>query len=116
MTRRLTHALAALYSVVALGLVHCAVASWQNASWPYAAFFLGAAICLTLAIVHHSYQRDEIRYAHARLSALERAARPPADTSDGVVAVALAGACCEMWWTSAGAEHEHQCTRKDQTA
>ncbi len=111
MTRRLTHALAALYSLVALGLVHCAVASWQNASWPYAVFFLGAAICLTLATVHHSYQRDEIRYANARLSAIERAARPPADTSDAVVAVALAAACCEMWWTSAGAEHEPGCER-----
>jgi len=58
--------------------------------------------------------------AHARTTATtaEATARPhdrrPA--IDGVVAVALAAACCERWWTSAGAEHDPtHCTRKDQT-
>ena len=41
---------------------------------------------------------------------------PPAPLNDGVVAVALAGACCEMWWTSAGAEHEATCKHHRSTA
>lgn len=32
-------------------------------------------------------------------------------------AIALAEACCEPWWTSAGAEHDTAtCTRKGQAA
>jgi hypothetical protein len=38
-----------------------------------------------------------------------RAEQPPIDLVDGVVAVALAGACCEPWWASAGAEHAPHC-------
>ena len=118
MTRRLTHALACLYGLVAFALLRCAMVSHEQGSWPYTLFFLSAALCLAVAIFHHSYQRDEIRYAHARLHALQQAARPPDPTAseDGVVAVALAAACCERWWTSAGAEHDPEhCTRKDQT-
>ena len=37
---------------------------------------------------------------------------PPAPLDDGVVAVALAAACCETWWTSAGAEHDGRCERQ----
>ena len=117
MTRRLTHALAVLYAVVALGLAYCSVVSWHNGSLPYTAFFAGASILCVTAVAHHSYQRDEIRHAHAEIDALKRASRAAsADLSDGVVKVALAAACCERWWTSAGAEHEPTtCTRKDQT-
>jgi hypothetical protein len=117
-TRLLTHGLAVLYALVALGLAHCAVVSWEHHSLPYAAFFAGASILLLIAVTHHSYQRDEIRHRHAEIDALKRAARQPADASDGVVAVAMAGACCERWWTSAGAEHDdpEHCTRKGQSA
>lgn len=37
---------------------------------------------------------------------------PPQPAIDGVIAVALAGACCEVWWTSAGAEHDRPCTSR----
>jgi hypothetical protein len=107
-TRRLLHALAALYGLVALVLVHLAVTAWQNGAWPHAAFLAGASLLLVTAVIHHSYQRDELRYAHQRL---ERASRPPEPAFDGVIAVALAGACCERWWTSAGTEHETSCER-----
>ncbi|MGP4084155.1 hypothetical protein [Streptomyces sp. KR55] len=112
MTRRLLHALAALYALVAVGLAHCAVVSWQNGSWPHAAFFAGAAVLLAVAIVHHSYQRDELRFAHARL---ERDARL-ASFEDGVVAVALAAACCETWWTSCGFQHDSTCPHRHRSA
>ncbi|MFJ8144662.1 hypothetical protein ACIQ6R_06255 [Streptomyces sp. NPDC096048] len=85
-----------------------------------------AAALITLAIVvglpavwcHGFWSRGRIT-ARVAAERAERAARPPAQhigLEDGVVAVALAAACCERWWTSAGAEHEPTtCTRKDQT-
>ncbi|MGW0495071.1 hypothetical protein ACWD0Z_06410 [Streptomyces sp. NPDC003007] len=117
MTRHLTNVLAGLYALVAVVLLRCAMVSHTHGSWPYALFFAGAAVLLATAIGHHAYHRDELRAAHARL---EAATRPPdrrASLEDGVVRVALAGACCERWWTSAGAEHDEpkHCTRKDQT-
>jgi hypothetical protein len=37
--------------------------------------------------------------------------------AEGVVAVALAAACCEVWWATAGTEHDPAtCTRKDSSA
>ena len=61
---------------------------------------------------------------HRRTTAAtaERAARPPGPHPLAVadqLAIGLhclATACCERWWTSAGAEHDPaHCTRKDQT-
>ncbi|MFI1324575.1 hypothetical protein ACH4TI_15200 [Streptomyces rochei] len=74
------------------------------------AFVLGlpAAWC-------HGY-RTQRQVAERRAAArAERAARPAderASLEDGVVAVALAAACCERWWTSAGAEHDGPCTSR----
>lgn len=113
MTRRLLHALAALYALTALALAHFAVTSWQHGAWPHAAVLAAASILLTTATIHHSYQRDELRAARVELA---RASRPPEPAIDGVIAVALAGACCEMWWTSAGAEHEAECRHQQETA
>jgi hypothetical protein len=79
-----------------LGLVLAVAAAWSYGWW---------------ARGRYEDHREALR--------AERAARPPHQRpglEDGVVAVALAGACCERWWTSAGAEHEPTtCTRKDQT-
>ncbi|WP_216881590.1 MULTISPECIES: hypothetical protein [unclassified Streptomyces] len=116
MTRRLLHALATLYALVAVGLTHTAVVSWQHGSWPHAAFFTGAALLLATAVVHHSYQRDELRDAHRRLA---RATRPdpPQPAIDAVVAVAMAGWCCDTWAATAGTDHDPAtCTRKGHTA
>jgi hypothetical protein len=115
-TRHFTNALAGLYALVAVVLLRCAMVSHSHGSWPYTLFFAGAAVLFAVAIGHHAYHRGELRAAQARL---ERATRPPdqrTSLEDGVVAVALAAACCERWWTSAGAEHDpDHCTRKDQT-
>lgn len=32
---------------------------------------------------------------------------------DDAAAVALNDACCEQWWTSAGAEHDPACPRRE---
>ncbi|MDT0472982.1 hypothetical protein RM863_12695 [Streptomyces sp. DSM 41014] len=117
MTRHLTHALAALYTLLAVCLLRCAIVSQQNGRWDYSLFFSAVAAALGTATVHHAYHRAEVRAARA---ALERAARPIPDGRplvDEVVAVALAAACCERWWTSAGATHDpDHCTRRDQSA
>lgn len=113
MTRRLLSALAALYAFTAIGLLNCALTSWQHGAPAFAAFFAGAAVLLATAIAHHAYHRDQLRDAHARGSRAERphGQRPAIEDR---VAIELAAACCERWWTSLGAEHD--CTRKDQAA
>ncbi|MFF9129144.1 hypothetical protein [Streptomyces sp. NPDC014806] len=116
MTRRLLSALAALYAFTAIGLLNCALTSWQHGASAFAAFFAGAAVLLATAIAHHGYHRDQLRDAHARISRAERpcAPLPFALAVEDRIAIELAAACCERWWTSLGAEHD--CTRKDQSA
>lgn len=106
--KHLTTTLCAMYFAASVALLRCAVISQQNGSPGYCALFAGCAVLLALGIVHHAYHRDELRAALVRL---DRATRPRDATPavDGVVAVALAAACCETWWTSAGADHEPTC-------
>ncbi|WP_405543979.1 hypothetical protein OG478_22955 [Streptomyces phaeochromogenes] len=116
MTRRFTHVLATLYAIVACGLIHCAIVSYQREALHYAALFTAAAVALATAIVHHSYLRDELRFAHAQLDA---ATRPRATTpvEDGVQAVFATSWCCDAWAATAGADHDPKhCTRKDHHA
>ncbi|MER8219722.1 hypothetical protein ABTZ58_03810 [Streptomyces sp. NPDC094143] len=85
-----------------------------------AAAYTTLAFVLVIALTFSLTWRARGRYEdHREALRAERAARPPHQRpglEDGVVAVALAGACCERWWTSAGTEHEPTtCTRKDQT-
>jgi hypothetical protein len=113
--KRVTHMLAVLYTLTAVVLLRCAYASQENGSTLYACFFAGAAVLYAAALAHHAYHRDELRFA------LERAGRPPlprrASAADGIVAVAMAGWCCDAWAATAGAEHAPAtCTRKDSTA
>ncbi|MER6821633.1 hypothetical protein ABT316_19245 [Streptomyces cellulosae] len=57
------------------------------------------------------------RAAAARIEAAIRPPdRQPIGLEDGVVRVALAAACCEMWWTSAGLAHEDTCEQHRSTA
>jgi hypothetical protein len=105
-TRRLTHALAALYTLVGGALAHSAYTSWQHDARPHAALYAGAAVLLATAIVHHAHQRDELRHALRRIEALSRPSDRRASVEDGVVRVALAAACCDRWWTSCGSDHQ----------
>ncbi|WP_405956095.1 hypothetical protein [Streptomyces phaeochromogenes] len=116
MTRRFTHALACLYALIACVLLRCAVVSYQQGALHYAIFFTAAAVAFGTAIVHHSYLRDELRFAHAQLDA---ATRPRAATlvEDGVQAAFAASWCCDAWAATAGADHDPEhCTRKDHHA
>lgn len=105
--------LATLLASASLALAHCAVVSWQHHSPPYTALFAACSVLCLAAVGHGIRQADTIRGV---LADLERAARPYTTAQDRTVADVLTGACCERWWTSAGAEHDRtRCTRKDQT-
>jgi hypothetical protein len=95
---RYLHALACLYALTACGLIRCAYVSSIHGDALHTAFFAGAAVLLATAIAHHSYQRDELRHARRLADSLRRpTAARPASMEDGVIAVALAAACCERW-------------------
>ena len=111
-----THALACLYGLTAVALLRCAMVSHQHGAPVHTAFFAGAAILLATAIVHHAYQRDELRHARRVAASLARHPATRATAEDDTVAIALAAACCDTWWATAGADHDPRtCTRKDQT-
>lgn len=113
---RLTHTLAALYTLAALALIAAAKTSHDHGHTGWGLLYLTCAVLYAAAVFHHGYHRDELRAVRRQL---ERAARPPEpyrSRIDDAVAIALADACCELWWTSAGTDHDPAtCTRKDQT-
>lgn len=112
---RVTPLLCLLYAAASLLLLRCALVSSEHGSTGYFAAFIACSVLFSLGIVHAAWQREQLRAAVARL---ERATRP-ADRRPAIedaVALELALACCERWWTSCGAEHDPtHCTRKDQT-
>lgn len=107
-------ALCLLY-VLGSGLaLHASIASSQRSAFGYAIGFAGVDLLLLAAAAREYLTADERRAAAARA---ERAVRPRAyDSAEGVVRVALAGGCCERWWTSAGTEHDAGCSRTKRTA
>lgn len=110
--RRATHALWVLYTALAVGLLAAALISYQHHHWPGVVFFSAAAIGSAMAIVHSSWLLDE---HHNVLVDLDRATRPIKTEQDRKVAALLAP-CCEVWWATAGTDHDpDHCTRKDQT-
>lgn len=113
--RRATHALWVLYTALAVGLLGATLNAYQTQQWPGVVFFAAAAIGSAMAITHTSWLLDEYRRV---LALLDQPARPARLTTrqDIQVAQALEAACCEVWWSTAGAEHcPVHCTRKDQT-
>ncbi|MFF7561934.1 hypothetical protein ACFZB4_18425 [Streptomyces pseudovenezuelae] len=113
--RRGTHALWALYALLALGLLAAAGTAARNHQLPGAAFFTAAAVGCALAIVHTSWLIEEVGHVRDRLHAAT--GRPRLTTRQDVeVRKILAADCCDTWWATAGAEHDPEhCTRKDQT-
>ncbi|MGY1500829.1 hypothetical protein ACW4TU_30330 [Streptomyces sp. QTS52] len=110
--RRATHALWVLYAALAVGLLGAALLSHQAGHWPGTVFFAAAAIGAAMAVVHTSWLLDE---HHNVLVDLDRATRPIKTAQDQQVAELLAP-CCEVWWATAGHQHDPaHCTRKDTT-
>ncbi|MFJ1869936.1 hypothetical protein [Streptomyces chartreusis] len=116
---RLLTPLTAAYCLASLAMLDCAITSQQNGSLVYCAIFAACAVLFGLAVGHHAYHRDELRFARAQL---ERKARPP-DVPERVVRDDIAlgwndlqQACCLTAWASHGTDHDPAtCTREDQT-
>jgi hypothetical protein len=113
--RRTSHTLSVLYALLAVGLFRCALVSSQGDAWGYTAFFAAASIGAAVAIVHVSWLHDEYRDV---LAELDRR-RPPIRivSLEDEKAARLRADCCELWWSTAGEQHDPAtCTRKDTTA
>jgi hypothetical protein len=80
-----------------------------------AARVIGSAVPLlltaALGILIGLYAREKRRQRRREAQAAKQAARPLIDCTDAVVAVALAAACCDAWWPSAGTDHTPDCRR-----
>jgi hypothetical protein len=115
-TRRISQALYVAYGAQFCWLAVCAVyAAYHHAPWACGAFALGSAL-VVVAFMREGSLEDALRREAVRAEEEARPAPAAQDLSDDVITVALAAACCERWWTSAGAEHDPtHCTRKDQT-
>lgn len=94
----------ALYATTCLWLAYCAVQSARNDFKCSAVLFiLAAAVCL-IGGARETQVPQQLRGADVRS---EEAAWPCCSV-DGA-RTTLATACCELWWTSAGADHEDGC-------
>lgn len=100
-----------LYAVCALALAHTAVRSYEAGSAPYALLLAACSLAALTAACHTWHLRDELRSALVRL---ERAARPiPDPTPAPIPAPRPVSDCCDLWWATAGADHDTEhCTRK----
>lgn len=86
-----------------------------------AACSLVPLIGLVREVAHSDAVANARALVESACAAVDSANRPPLPRrtpgADGVVAVAMAAACCEVWWATAGAEHDPAtCTRKDHHA
>jgi hypothetical protein len=114
--RRIPQALYVAHGAHFCWLAVCAVyAAHKHALPACGAFVLGSAMAV-VAFMREGSLEDALRREARRAEEAGRPAPAADDVSADVVAIALAAACCERWWTSAGAEHDPtHCTRKDQT-
>ncbi|MFB8298698.1 hypothetical protein ACFC66_36960, partial [Streptomyces bacillaris] len=94
-----------LYLAAAALAGHCSVTSARADAWWYAIGLFGVSLLLAVAAGREYVAANERRAAAVRA---ERAARPCGlrPITGEVVDAALAAACCERWWTSAGAAHD----------
>ncbi|MET7475104.1 hypothetical protein ABZT17_12185 [Streptomyces sp. NPDC005648] len=109
---RPSNLLCSAYIGLFLWLLYCAVQSARHGAW-WATVVFVVGTCLAMVAFLREDQLDDLLRREAVRA--EREARPvltPDETADGVVAVALAGECCDRWWTSAGADHDPTCRRQ----
>ncbi|WP_338699155.1 hypothetical protein V2W30_22545 [Streptomyces sp. Q6] len=112
MTRTLT--LTLLYLLGAGLAVHASVTSGQHDALGYALGFAALHALLLVAAIREwlaAEERRAIAAGAARLARLRARAEAEAEAIDGIARIELAAACCEMWWTSAGADHDAACGR-----
>lgn len=113
-----TRPLPYLYALASLLPARAAVASAQHdADW-YALGFATVGLLLLAAAAREHLNAEERRAVGTgaeRLARLRADAEAEADADaaaiDGIARLTLAGACCELWWTSAGTDHDTVCGR-----
>jgi hypothetical protein len=108
---RLSHALWYLYLLAVLFLARCSINSVRSGDLWYAAGLTAAAALVGIALIRECLAEDERHVA-------DRTGRPALPRripgAELTVAAALAAACCETWWASAGADHDPAtCTRRN---
>lgn len=103
--RRAEYARAAGLTLVSGSLLALALLCAQRSLWVPCAGFSVACIVVAEAAINAATV-DAQRRVEAILAEVH--ARPR-DATEGVVAVELAAACCETWWTSCGFLHESDC-------
>jgi hypothetical protein len=115
----------AMHIVAALFLAYATIQqALYGAAWAVPAL-AACSLVPMVALVREVANADTVTSARAlvedAISTVDRA-RPselPRRTpgAELTVAAALASACCEVWWATAGAQHDPAtCTRKDSTA
>ncbi|MER5600532.1 hypothetical protein [Streptomyces sp. NPDC002265] len=122
---RLAHTLCAIYGATALFLAYATVQqALYGALWAVGALSVSSLVPL-IALVREIVHSDTMLAARAMVDsahdALDHVARPslPRRTpgAEITVADALAAACCEVWWATAGAEHDPAtCSKKGSSA
>jgi hypothetical protein len=114
-----------IYGATALFLAYATVEQALNGEvWAVAALAACSLVPL-IGLMREVEHSDAVANARALVeracAAVDSADRPPLPRrtpgADGIVAVAMAAACCEVWWSTAGAQHDPAtCTRKDHHA
>jgi hypothetical protein len=108
---RLAHALWYLYLLAIVFLFRCSIDSVRSGDLWHAAGLTAAAALVGIALIRECLADDE-RHAAGRTGRPPLPRRTPG--AELTVAAALAAACCETWWASAGADHDPAtCTRRN---
>lgn len=106
---RTAHVLCWAYLLGAALTTYCATTSAQHSAPGYAAGLGTVAVLLVTATVRELLAAGERSLAAINAERAVRARAHRYDSAEGVARVAMAAACCEPWWTSAGAEHDADC-------
>ncbi len=104
---RTARLLYATYGVNIAFLAYCAAQSFRNQAPWFACAFIASSGFLVIASIREGELEDALRREAVRAERDARLHPRPAD--DATAAVALAEACCDQWWTSAGQGHEPTC-------
>ncbi|MEV6123889.1 hypothetical protein AB0M23_25835 [Streptomyces sp. NPDC052077] len=97
------------YGVLFGWLAWCAAMSARNGAFAVCGVFVAGSGLVVAAVVREGVLEGVLRREVVR----ERSGGGgAADASDAVVAVALAGWCCDAWAATAGAEHGRSCRHR----
>ncbi|MEV8031411.1 hypothetical protein [Streptomyces sp. NPDC086182] len=121
---RLARVVCSIYGATSLFLAYATVQqAMYGELWAVAALSVCSVVPL-IGLVRETEHADamaRVQVFGGAAAALDCPDRPPLPRrtpgAEVAVAEAMAAACCETWWATAGAEHDPAtCTRKDSTA